>query len=153
MSKRGPGQAQGCVAFLAAAENICIGEILMVSEKPQQAAVRAWAAEMLGHGNTADPLVLQSHFFFFFLSNVVIFSTPNHSCKSILFSVMLSGAAGCVCCCLKVSYIGENALQPSSCRELGFTKVDRKFTVASTEAKPAAEVHGHFPCSLLSALQ
>lgn len=66
MSKRGPGQAQGCVAFLAAAENICIGEILMVSEKPQQAAVRAWAAEMLGHGNTADPLVLQSHFFFFF---------------------------------------------------------------------------------------
>lgn len=151
VSKKGPRQARGCAAFLTAVENICIGETLMVSEKPQQAAVRAWAAETCGHGNTDNPLVLQSHLFF--LSNVVIFSIPNHSRESISFSVMLSGAAGHVGCCPKVSCIGENALQPGSWRELGFTKVHRKFTVASTEAKPAADAHGHFPCSLLSAPQ
>lgn len=88
VSEKGLGQAQGSAAFLAAAANICIGEILMVSEKQRRAAVPARAAATCGHGNMADPLI----FFWslrFFWSDVVIFSISNHSCKNISFSAMI----------------------------------------------------------------
>lgn len=64
VSERGLGQAQGSAAFLAAAMNICIGEILMAWDKQRRAAVPARAAATCGHGNMADPLVC-----FFFVSD------------------------------------------------------------------------------------
>lgn len=56
VSERGLGQAQGSAAFLAAAANICVREILMVSEIQRRVAVPARAAATCGHGNMAHPL-------------------------------------------------------------------------------------------------
>lgn len=87
VSESGLGQAQGSAAFLAAAANICIGEILMVSEKQRRAAVPARAAATCGHGNMADPLIFLVSLIFW--SDGVIFSISNHSCKNISFSAMI----------------------------------------------------------------